>query len=275
MLAIYHFRNTKDFLRVAWEEKKKVNPSFSLRAWAQQMGFKSHNSLYQVIQGSRSMPKSFIPKLKESLRLTSKEMRYLEALVDLEKAKDFAEKELYLERLQKLSPIKKMDDFSEVQNYQFFRDPVKAAIAELALSEGFKPNADWIQSRLVMKTNLNDINRALECLKHLEILVEDDQGKLVRKDVRLASTNDVKSVALQEYHQKLCTIAGEQVSKQEVDKREYHGFVFNIETEKLLAAKERIREFIKEFSKDFEATPGQKSETYCMQNNLFSLTKHN
>ena len=82
-------------------------------------------------------------------------------------------------------------------------------------------------------------------------------------------------MALQEYHQKLCSIASEQVQKQDVKEREYHGFVFNLDPEKLPEAKERIREFIKEFSKDFEARPGSKAKTYCMQNNLFSLTKDN
>ena len=274
MLSIYQFGNPKDYLAQVLEEKKRKNPQFSLRSWAKQMGFQSHNSLYQVIKGERSMPKSFLPKLQGSLKLNAKELRYLETLIDLNKAKDIKEKEMYLEKLRKISPLKKQS-FTEIQNYQFFRDPLKAAIAELALSKGFKANPAWIQRRLVMKVHQTDIQKAIDCLKSLDILIEGENGELIRKDINIKSQDDVRNLALQEYHQKLCAIASEQVSQQDVNDREYRGYLFNIKKDKLSQAKERMRDFLEEFSRDFEAEPAQKSETYCLQANLFSLTKEN
>ncbi len=274
MLTVYDFDSTRDFLRVTWENKKARNPSFSIRAWAQQLGFKSHNSLYQIINGQRTMPKSMIPKLKSSLKLAAKEVRYLEALVDLEKSKTQTESEIYLERLQKLSP-KLNHSFIEIQNYEFFRDPVKAAIGELATTKGFKVDAKWIKQQLVFDVTVYEVNRALDCLKNIGLLVESKDGKLQRSKARIASTNDIKSLALQDYHKKLCTLAAKEVSEQDVDKREYHGFLFNIKKEDIKDAKQKIREFIKEFSNEFEAPVGVSADTYCLQTNLFSLIKDN
>lgn len=70
--SIFAYEEPTSFLKDAWESKKRKNPNFTIRAWAQSMGMKAHNPLYEVIRGKRKVPKSYIPVLVKSLSLSPK-----------------------------------------------------------------------------------------------------------------------------------------------------------------------------------------------------------
>ena len=86
-LSIYNYSCPALFLRDAWNSKRAFNKSFSLRAWAQQLGISSHGTFYQIVQGLRPLPKKYVMAIANSLKLDAKEALYLETLIDFSKAK--------------------------------------------------------------------------------------------------------------------------------------------------------------------------------------------
>ena len=90
---IFEFNSSSLFLRSVWERKRVFNKSFTLRAWAKQLGISSYGTLHQIIKGMRPFPKKYAMALGESLGLDAKEILYFETLIDYEKAKSLKEKE--------------------------------------------------------------------------------------------------------------------------------------------------------------------------------------
>ena len=272
-LRIFNYENPNAFLKDAFEEKKKINPRFSLRSLAMQMGLKSHNSLYEIFRGNRNIPKSYLPKLKELFNLSDEECFYLEAIIDLDKAKSVEEKELYLDRVKKLSPNHKVQ-FIEVENYKFIKDPLNAAVLELVLTKSFKNDLTWIQSRLNLKVTQNEIKESIERLIVLGHLEETEDGDLERRSPRITSQNDIKNKALQEFHKNVCELAKTAVSEQDVLDREFYGYICNVSKKDIPEAKEWIRRMVQEFANKFEAESGTSDDIYCLQTNLFSITNN-
>ncbi len=126
-IEIYKYTKPSSYLQDIWEAKREKNPSFTIRAWAKQLGLKSHNPLYEVIRGKRKLPKNYIPQLIETLKLDPQESLYLEAMIDLEKAKKIEEKELYIARLQEMAPRSQIM-MVEVENFRMLEDPLHMII---------------------------------------------------------------------------------------------------------------------------------------------------
>ena len=265
------YLQTSTLLNDKFKEKKRRNPSFSIRSWATQLGLKSHGALQQMLAGKRGIPKKYIHSMAKSLDLSVGETMYFETLVDFEKAKTQDEKNIYYERLNHLRPQKREVKFLDVEHYKYFQNPLHSIIRTLIEREDFVNDPTWIQKTLRFKTTIREIEEVIKRLKTLDLLNEKD-GKLIKKYKAIQNKTDVPSKAVQEFHKKMSTVAQEEVSKQSVSEREYNSFCFNIKKGQLQNAKKRLREFTQEFMDEFEANSKQSDDTYHLNIQLFSLT---
>lgn len=271
MLSVFRYELASQFLKDAWLEKKSKNPGFSLRAWASHLGFKSHASLNKVLNGQRSIPKSYLPKMADSLGLTSPECFYLETLINLEHSKKFEEKVFYRERLRQMSP-KSTLNFKEVESYRFLKDPIHALILEMTSLKDFAPDPEWIQSRLAFKRSAAEITEAIDRLFALGLLQKDPNGKVSKTNENLSNIPDVRNEGVQEYHKNVSRLAIELIEKQDPEEREFNGYSISIDPSRMKRAKQLIREFITAFSNELEAAPGQATATYQLNVQFFGLT---
>lgn len=272
MNNIYNYHSSTEFLRDTWNEKRKTNPSFSIRAWAKMMGMKAHGPLHQMVLGNRSIPKKYVIPLAKSLKLESKEIIYFETLIDLERAKSPELKQLYAERLQDLVPKKKIS-FLEVENFRYLKDPLHMLILEMTMLKDFKSDAKWIKERINLNCTVSEVEDALDRLVTLGLMSEDQQGNFSKTNKNLYSKQDVKDLGLQEYHKNLMKLAGTALEKQEVSEREFNAYSISIEKNKIPRAKELIRKFMNDFAIEIEAKPNEAEETYQLNIQFFGMTK--
>ncbi|MCO4756338.1 MAG: TIGR02147 family protein [Bacteriovoracaceae bacterium] len=270
----YMYLQTSTLLNDKFKEKKRKNSAFSIRSWANHMGFKSHGALQQMLAGKRSIPKKYIHSIAKSLELSVGETMYFETLVDYEKAKTVDEKNIYYERLNHLRPQKREVKFLDVEHYKYFQNPLHSIIRTLIEREDFVNDPAWIQKTLRFKTTQNEIEEVIKRLITLDLLEEED-GKLIKKYKAIQNKIDVPSKAVQEFHKRMSSIAQDEVSKQSVSEREYNSFCFNIKKGQLQNAKKRLREFTQEFMDEFEASRETSDDTYHLNIQLFSLTNKN
>jgi len=272
MLSIHHYQNPSQFIQDVWEEKKKINPHFSIRAWAQKLGMNGHGQLQQVLAGKRNLPKKYVPSIVKTLNLSPKEGMYLEALVGLKSAKSKNEKEYYLERLDSLAPKEKNTTFFEIECFKYLQDPLHSIIMTLIDRIDFKEDPAWIKSKLRFKTETRKIKSAIERLIKMELVSRDSDGTL--KVNHSSSTNQIDQFSkyVQYFHQENLKLASDLIEKISIDKREYNSFSFNIKDDSVVQAKERIREFLNQFFQEFEAKPGTSNSTYNINVQLFNLT---
>ena len=274
MVDLFMHLTTHELLREGLHRKRDKNPSFSIRAWAHQMGLSSHGGLQQILSGKRTVPKKYIPRIIQSLGLTSGEAMYFETLVDFEKAKTVEEKDIYYKRLTHLRPGKREIQYLELENFKYFENPLHSIIRVMLDRKDFKNDPKWIKENLRIKTTQREIEEVIERLIVLG-LISESGDRLEKSNQSIRNKLDVPSKAVQEYHKKMSMIAAQEVEKQSIDEREYNSFCLNIDKDKIKEAKAKIRDFVDEFIREFEAVDQELKDTYQLNAQLFSLTKDN
>ena len=156
MINIFNYLDPAEYLKDSHKELKTLKPSFSIRAWARQLGMKSHAPLHDVLNKRRMVPKKLIPKLCKSLQLEGRHKDYFEALVEFQRSKSYEEKEFYKQKLDKLSPSKQRE-ISDLEAYKYITDPHHIIISELTQLKHFQPTAGWVKQHLRFSKNLKEI----------------------------------------------------------------------------------------------------------------------
>lgn len=271
MINIYDYVEPAEFLKDHLKEKKKKNSSFSLRSWAKILGMKSHGPLHAILNQQRGIPKKLVPSFIQSLGLNQKDAKYFEALVDFKKSKSLKEKDYYRERLQKLSPTP-LREVSDLEAYKFITDPVHIILAEMTQLKDFKNDSAWIKRRFRLNINLRDIENIINRLIGLGV-VEEHGNKLLKRVEHIYTKYEIKSDAIQNYHKICSQLAIDEISKQDIEQREFNAIALNIKKKDLPKMKEAMREFVNQLIEEFEAPAHKGDETYQLNLQLFSLTK--
>ncbi len=271
MFSIYYYTEPHLYLRDVYEETKKNDDSFSIRALASNLGMKGHSALYQMVEGKRSIPKRYVPNLIQTFKMTPKEGLYLEGLIDLKKAKSLDQRQMYLERLKELSPLKSEEIF-EMDTFKVISHPLHTTLLELTCLRDFKYNIDWIKDRLFFKYTDKEIRQAIKRLIELKLL-EEKQGTLTKTSRHLTSKVDVKDMGLRNFHKSLSQMAIQAIDQQGLMEREFNAYSFCINKESLPLAKKMLREFSFEFMNKLEAPKGE--ELYHLNLQFFKLSQGN
>lgn len=271
MLQIYEYIDPAKYLNDKLDEKKAKNANFSLRSWAMQLGMKSHGPLHAMLKGQRNIPKKLVATLVKNLKLDVKEAKYLDALVDYQRSKTDEEKAQWMKRLNELSP-KISREINDYEVFNYINDPLHFIIAEITQLKGFKKQLGWIKKKLRPSISLKEIEDVLDRLQKLEIL-EETEDRFKKHIQHIYSSKEMMSKAIQSYHKKMCDMAKEEISNQDVTEREFNGISFNIKKSDLPKIKESMRKFTDQIVEDFEASEQKGDATYHLNVQLFSLTK--
>lgn len=272
MKSIYEYSLPHLFLREAWKEKRQTNRNFTIRAWAIQLGLKAHNPLYEIINGKRKIPKKYIHKFAEHLKLSKEETVYFELLVDFTKASTSEEKAYYVERIKQYYP-KSNFVFHRIGDYSMLEDPLNMVILEMLSLQDFQHSSSWIKRRLDFEVSEEQIQHTLERLLNLGLIIQQDNGSLQKSHLYLSTIGDKKDLAVQEYHQHVLAWASRAIKQQEISEREYNSYLMGVAKSRVPQAKERIRQFINSFIEEFSEGPSSREEIYCMSTQFFRITK--
>ncbi len=271
---VYSYKDASQFLKDQWLIRKDKNPSYSIRSWARHLGFKNHSMLQHFLDGSKKIPKKYVPLFSKHLGLSAREGLYFETMVDLQRSKTIEEKEIYIDRLNELLPAKPVK-IHEVEAYKSIRDPLHNLLFEMVNLVDFKYDLSWIQQRIYFEVNIAQIRQAIERLIDLGLLEETNNGGIIATGRNLTNPPDVASKGVEEYHKNASLLASEMVSKQNIHEREFNGYALSIPEGSLPKAKDLIRKFIKQFASELGANDPQKAElTYQLNVQFFQLTKN-
>jgi len=270
-LFIYDYMKSAVFFQDCFKIKKQRNPLFSLKSWSNQLGLNSHGSLQQILAGRRLLPKKHLVKMEKSLQLKRDESAYLETLLNYERASSEEEKKgLHLE-LVKLKKVRESNNVTEVDYFDFFVNPLHAILLTLIARSDFRLDYDWIKEQLIFKTTLDEIRESVARLERFNLInIEKDRVILCQRSVK--NRLDVPSMAVQIFHQKMAMYAASQVELQPPSQREFNSFSFNMDSKNISSAKEKIRNFLKDFYAEFECSE-KGSSTYQFNLHLLKLSQ--
>lgn len=251
-VSIFDFTDFRAYLiKVGMPDGLYAHTGNNLKAWAQRLGYKSPSSLTMVMRGQRLPSFEMITSLVEDLGMNSRERKYFELLVQLEKFKrKKKDPQEILAELAKLNTDQSkhsvgLKEFSMISEWYFL------AIKQLIETPNFIEDEDWIYKKLRKKVTPAQIRKALTNLEELGITGRDENGKLIVKSKGLITSNDVPSSAIKRHHYGMINRALEAIEEQDVSERQVNSVTMKVKEKDIEEAKKSIFDFIKEFNNKY------------------------
>jgi uncharacterized protein (TIGR02147 family) len=265
---IYEYESSRVILCSYLENRKEVDPKFSVRKWAKDLELSSHSLLSLQIQGKRKIKTQHISRLAESMGLSEVEGRYFKGLTILEKSTTEEERQYNLSHLIQSIPTKKVMT-KQFKSFKLVSNWVYMGILSLSELDGFVMSEETILEKLGHRVSRGQL---LDCLHLLttEGLLNEKNGIYFPNYGSVTSRNDYSDAGIREYHKGACDLAKEAVDSLDLDQREFQSLCLGIPLEKMDLAKELIRKFRDDF---YHAVGGSGDEIYKMNIQLFQLSR--
>jgi uncharacterized protein (TIGR02147 family) len=248
---LFQYEDYREYLRDFYRERKQRSVSYSFRYFARKAGLQSPNYYKLVMDGDRNLTHRNVRKFIQGLGLADREALYFENLVYFTQAKDpeekiFFEKNLELVRTQDAQVLLTKDQHEALAHWYPF------AIKELILVEGFQPRPKWIASRLDHLITPQQARDALDLLKRLNLIVEDEaSGKISVTEQSLQTPDLARSDAVRSYHRQMLDMAQRAVAEQSADERCLSALTVAVRKRDLPEAFRRIHHFRNELNAFF------------------------
>ncbi len=255
---IYDFQDYRDFLKAWFDYKKGTSDYWSYGLWARKLGLKTTSALTMVIKKDRHAGPKMVEKFLDYFELSSDSENYFKELVRLNKlTKDDPKLLVMLTENSGSEQSTKGDLVFQWLAY---------TIREMTHLKDFKPEWDFILSRLRPHVEISQIQDLLEKLVQKEILTSD--YKVTNKVIAPEGAINPKEV--QSYHDSLMELTkmALPVSPKE---RIFTSSTISIAKSDIEKAQKLIRDFQVEFGKLNESKPGD--EVYLFNMQFFPLTK--
>ena len=257
-----------DFVR----NKKLSDINWSLGACAKSLDLKSTSSISKVLNKERAPGKKITTSLISYFKFNNKEKLYFQDLINIEKTKNDPNlKSILLKRLVK-NGNKNPVQFIDLKTFEIISNWFHYAIREMSRLKKFNFDHKWISSHLRFNVSEQQVKVALENLTKVN-LIKVKNRKITLSPGNLSTTEDIQSLAIQEYHSSMIEHAKQGLKEVPVDEREYLSGTLSFKKENLPQAKELLRNFLDEFGSTMDSDAGD--EIYQIQLQFFPLSKTN
>jgi uncharacterized protein (TIGR02147 family) len=268
MLNVYDFKDYREFLREFVSRQKQENPQWTIAGWARELGLLATTSLTKILNGQREPGEKICRKLVEYFRFDHDQIRYFDMLVRLNKCDDDHLKEVFQEKLMKLTPVPgKL--FLDETRLEMISDWTHLAIRQLASVSPLPNDPEWIARQLVFEAPAAQVRRALDNLVVLGLLELKD-GFFRMSQSWITTQEDIPSKALRSHHSQMIENAKKSIEMVPVEKRQICGSTMAIPLNKMESAKSLIRQFASDMAKLMDSPSCD--QVYQLNVQFFPLT---
>ncbi len=267
---IQDYHDYLEFLKDWTNYLKDQEKGFSLRKIAKEAGIAS-GYLPMCFSRKRKLSYKTFEKIKPFLKLSIKELRYLDLL------KTIAESETPKERVQALTDLQKLKDYkenhhSELEAHQYLSNWYYVAIRELVNLPEFKNDPTWIQERLRGRVSQKQIIDAIQFLLKYEFVLKDESGKFRVAEKQLSCHEGVYKISLGEFHRQMLDIAKISIDVVSREERLLLGHTAALSKDQYDKIQEILKEAINKIENVDETTQTE-TEVYQIEVAAFPLTK--
>lgn len=271
-LSVYDYIEYRKYLRDITIVYKKPGISSSMSSLARRSQNISKAYLSLVMSGRRNLSAEKAANIGKALGLKQKELSYFENLVKFNQSKTLNEKTMLLEQIIALRPKQKKQTLN-MQNYRVLENWHCLVIRELVRLKDFKEDSKWITQKLKKRLSEAEAKLAIKTLIESGLLTRDEAGRLTRSDISLQTSDELRSIAIQQYHASCFQLAQNVLQQDSVDQREFASVNKLLTKSQFAIVKEKIKRFRDELLEIFDEE--QKEERAVCQINiqLLNLTK--
>lgn len=245
-LSVFGYTDYRTYLKDFYEFRKDSQHGYSYRNFSKAAGFTSPNILKLVIDGTRNISPDATQKFVKALGLKGQMAEYFQTLVRMNQAKSDADKEYYLTMLQKLTPQAKRRDLN-IESLRYLSHWLYPVIREMVALPEFRDDPYWIARRLIGKAQVAEIAQSLQFLVREGFIEKDEKtGGFLPQDNMVLSSDEVKSLAIRNYHRQMLETAKEVLETLPVEEREFGALTMVVPEASLSELKYKLKTFRRE-----------------------------
>lgn len=245
----------------SFEERKKKNPKYSLRAHAKYLNLSS-GRLSQLLSGKRKLTLKTGEGIADKMFRNLKERElFLKQITKSMKTRYGSRKGLYNKNTRRL----KLNNNSLLN----IADPIHFNILSLIETDNFTSDPKWISERLGL--DLPTVNKAIKNLLNANLIEISNNSEISIVSSRGVETSSkTPNTVIQAIHKKTLVSAISKLDSVPVEVRDFSTLTLAVNPEKFSEATKLIRKF----ENDLEAllTTGNKSEVYRLNIQLYPET---
>jgi uncharacterized protein (TIGR02147 family) len=235
----------KQVLQTTYFKRREKNPSYSLRAYAKQLGLQS-SAVSELLRGKRHASAKLASRILDRLGVS------------------FEEREKILKRIDPL-----VYSMIDLDTYHTIADWWHFGILSLVKTKGFKNDPIYISKRLGIPKL--EAEKAVVRLKRLGFLKETPKGKLIRTQERFTTTDGIASSGVKKLHVDTLHLVEQSLFKNSVEERVNNEITMAIDIKKIPKARRLIDQFLDKISTCLE--DGDPTEVYKLTVHLIPLTQ--
>jgi uncharacterized protein (TIGR02147 family) len=240
-LSIFGYTNYRTYLNDHYLQKKSGR-GFSFRAFSKAAGFSSPNFLKLVIDGKRNISLVAINKIVTALKLQGTSAQYFRILVQMNQAATDAEKQVFFDQLKTLTPHAHKRQLN-IEAVEYLSHWIYPALREMVTLPDFSEDPHWIARRFTCPVATNEITSALNFLIKNDFLTRNAEGKLIAKDNIVISSDEVRSLAIRNYHRQMLQQSEKVLELLPLEEREFGALTVTLPEDVLGELKQKLKNF--------------------------------
>ena len=231
MPDISTYTDYKKFLQDYYEEARRKNSGFSYRVFSQKAGIKSRGFLYNVIQGKRSLSKSYVFGLSQAMHFNKPESDYFENLVAFNNASTLKERNHFYERL---SAIKFSGDtawkpqITRSEQFEYYSKLPYSIVRSLIDLHGFDGDYQALAKAVRPRITPGQARKAITLLERLGFIKKQKNGDYVVTNKSITTAPEVQSLAVLNFHKQSGELALKTLEELPKDQRNISGVTLGI-----------------------------------------------
>jgi uncharacterized protein (TIGR02147 family) len=267
-IDVFRYLDYRRYLADYYSAKK--SRGFSYRAFSRAAGLGAPNYLKLVIGGQRNLTAAMAARFAAACGLSGEAAGYFAQLVEFNQARSVEQRNRSYARLVAFSRYRRGHKL-EVAQAAYHATWYTPAIRELAASEGFREDPEWIAEALWPKIKASEAKQALDTLIALGLLERDPHGRL-RQSAPVVSTGpETLGMHIANYHAEMMRRATAAMELVPAASRDVSALTFCVGPEGLARLKQRIREIRRELIELVEAE-SERNQVVQLNLQLFPLT---
>jgi len=266
MLTIFEFKSIRLFLNAELTRRKKMNPQYSLRAFARDLKI-SYSRLSEILSHESTISVKTMNLIAEGVKLTDMEKLYLEQIVNYQTARSAKDKK---------QALKKMKSFAPDRNFKVYKSNYEILLGHWymfplleMITSPSSPSRSVISKKLkISEVSIDDAVKVLE--KNGIIILNSNTGKYKKSKDLIKVESKIPSRLIREFHKNYLQKASRAIDQQPIEKRKFLTAVLRVNEENLLEIKNEIENFHQKLIKKYTKQP-QADSIYSFQQQFFAI----
>lgn len=238
-----------EMMREEFQTRAFKNASYSLRAFARDLGLTSGN-LSDLLNKKIGLSFSKAKQVALKLNFSEEDQQLFLKLVEISLDNDKTKSELQIFNYDS-SYITLADDYYRVLTEWYY-----FALVELVRVADFQNDDEWIAKRLGISES--EVRSAIERLLRVELL-KDENGVLIQTYDYFISPSGTPSDTAKKFHKQILARAALAVDNQAIEERNFTSGFLRVRKSDLPHIANRIKEFRREMAAEIESGEGHDS----------------